>query len=268
MTSSVQTIRRAVPARDLVRITGGFILIYGVLEASATWTNSRYGEYGLVICAAVITTALLVERWLFATPARSAITALGLGRPNRRGLITALLTGLVLLLYLPISVLATGQVIQLRDGWPWIALGVFLQGGIAEEVLWRGYLFRHLRASNSFWRAAALAMLYMVAQHTLLLWSLPLPVALAAVVVALATSFPLAHLYELNDNTIWGAAIVHWIIQGMLKVFVVPDAHALLVIGGWMVASMVVPYLAMLVRRAAAPEIAITAMFAGWDDRE
>ncbi len=254
MTPTVPRITHAIHTSHLIKVTSGFALIYLVLDGLATWTGSLYGEYGAAICAAVIATALLVERWLFGRPVPQALHALGFGRPTGRGLIAAGLVGLALLLYLPIVVAATGQGLQLRDGWIVIALGVFLQGGIAEEVLWRGYLFRHLRATRSFWWAAALAMVFMSAQHTLLLWSLPFAVAVAACGVALATSFPLAHLFEGSGNTFWGATIVHWVIQGTLKVVVFPETISMPVVLGWMVVCMVVPYLALLVLRRPAVE--------------
>jgi membrane protease YdiL (CAAX protease family) len=152
---------------------------------------------------------------------------------------------------LPLLALVSGQTLALREGWLWIAFGVLLQGGIAEELLWRGYLFRHLRATHSFWRAAAIAMLFMVAQHVLLLWQLPLPIALAALVVALLSSFPLAHLFEAGGNTVWGPALLHAVIQGGLKVVVFPDTYLLPAQLGWMAVCVIVPYLAFLVRRPA-----------------
>jgi membrane protease YdiL (CAAX protease family) len=251
MTPAMPVLHRSARASAFVKLTVGFALIYLVLDRSATWTNSLFGEYGVLICALVIAAALLVERLLFGTMTRHALAALGFGRPSQRGLLAALLASLLLLAYLPIFILVTGQPLTLRDGWPWIALGVLLQGGIAEELLWRGYLFRRLRATRSFWRAATIGMLFMVAQHTLLLWSLPLPIALAALGVALGTSFPLAHLFEVGGNTVWGAALLHCVIQGTFKVVVVPQASTLPVLLGWMAASVVVPYVALLVRRRA-----------------
>ena len=162
-------------------------------------------------------------------------------------------TQAALLAYFPIFTLASGQPVALRAGWPWIAIGVLLQGGVAEELLWRGYLFRHLRAARGFWRAAALAMIFMVAQHILLLWQLPLPIAVAALLVALLSSFPLAHLFEAGGNTIWAPALLHWVIQGALKVVVVPEAVLLPAQLGWMAASLALPYLAFLVRRSVTP---------------
>ena len=72
---------------------------------------------------------------------------------------------------------------------------------------------------------------------------------LAALVVALLSSFPLAQLFEAGGNTVWGPALLHCVIQGALKVVVVPEAALLPAQLGWMAASVVVPYLAFLVRR-------------------
>lgn len=251
MSSAPPIINRFARPSEWGMLTAGFALIYLVLDRSATWTNSLYGEYGAPICALVIATALLVERWLSGIAPRQALAALGLRRPDWRGLLVALLVCLALLAYLPIYASVSGAPIVMRAGWGWVALGVLLQGGVAEELLWRGYLFRHLRAHRSFWRAAALAMIYMVAQHTLLLLSLPLPIALAALVVALLSSFPLAHLFEVSGDAVWGAALLHAVIQGALKVVIIPEAQLLTAQLGWMAASVAVPYLAFLARRRA-----------------
>jgi membrane protease YdiL (CAAX protease family) len=44
---------------------------------------------------------------------------------------------------------------------------------VAEEVLFRGYLFGHLRRGRSFWRAAVLSMLPFVCVHLLLFFTMP-----------------------------------------------------------------------------------------------
>ncbi|NTU79057.1 MAG: CPBP family intramembrane metalloprotease [Chloroflexales bacterium] len=239
---------------ETAKLVAGFAIIYLVLDRSATWTRSAYGEYGLLICVLVIAAGLLVERWLFGRAPHRAFRALGFGQPGEQSLLAAGLISLVLLAALPLFAIMSGQTLTLRSGWLWIALGVLAQGGIAEEVLWRGYLFRHLRTSSGFWRAAAGAMLFMVLQHMLLLWSLPLPVALAALIVALLSSFPLAYLFEVGGGTIWGAALVHAVIQGGLKVAVVPEEAALLLQLSWMTVSVAVPYLVFLLPRSRAEE--------------
>jgi membrane protease YdiL (CAAX protease family) len=39
-------------------------------------------------------------------------------------------------------------------GWTLLVGGLFAQAGIAEEVLFRVYLFRHIREGRAFWPAA------------------------------------------------------------------------------------------------------------------
>lgn len=251
MTTTTPAIGRTTRSSSFVTLIGGFAIIYLALDRSATWTNSRFGEYGLLICALTIGAALLTEWLLFGQQPRQVLAALGFGQPRVSGLLAGLFTSMALLAYFPIFALASGQPLTLRAEWPAVAFGVLLQGGVAEELLWRGYLFRHLRATRGFWRAAAIAMIFMVAQHTLILWELPLPIAIAALVVALLSSFPLAHLFEVGGNTIYGPALLHAVIQGAPKVIVVPESTLLPAQLGWMAASVVLPYLAFLVRRAA-----------------
>ena len=102
--------------------------------------------------------------------------------------------------------------------------GLFAQAGIAEEVLFRGYLFGHLRRGRSFWRAALLSMLPFVAVHLLLFATMPWPIAAAALLLAVIVAFPLARLYELGGATIWAPALLHFVIQGTVKIVVFPEA--------------------------------------------
>jgi len=55
--------------------------------------------------------------------------------------------------------------IRLRSDALMLALGMFAQGGIAEEVVFRGFLFRRLRITRTFWRAACLAAVPFVIVH-------------------------------------------------------------------------------------------------------
>ncbi len=75
-------------------------------------------------------------------------------------------------------------------GWLRLVPGLFAQAGLAEEMLFRGYLFRHLRAGRSFARAAWAAAGPFAAVHLVLFLTMPWPVALAAVGLAVVLSFP------------------------------------------------------------------------------
>ena len=119
-------------------------------------------------------------------------------------------------------VLARGMTPAPYPGWISLLPGLFAQAGIAEEVLFRGYLFGHIRQGRTFWRAASLSMLPFVVVHLVLFFSMPWPIALASVVLAIVISFPLAYLYELGGNTIWAPALLHFVIQATVKVLVFP----------------------------------------------
>jgi membrane protease YdiL (CAAX protease family) len=129
--------------------------------------------------------------------------------------------------------------------------GLFAQAGIAEEVLFRGYLFGHLRRGRSFWRAAALSMVPFVAVHLLLFATMPFPIAMAALLLAVVVSFPMAQLFELGGMTIWPPALLHFVIQGTVKVVGMQGDSPVGFPVAWMAASAALPFLAFLIRRPA-----------------
>jgi membrane protease YdiL (CAAX protease family) len=65
----------------------------------------------------------------------------------------------------PFITLITGYKFILPDNWLWLAIGVFAIHGVAEETLYRGFLFRHLRENNSFIKAAGTSVLFFTAAH-------------------------------------------------------------------------------------------------------
>jgi membrane protease YdiL (CAAX protease family) len=142
---------------------------------------------------------------------------------------------------------ARGLTLTPYPGWIALLPGLFAQAGIAEEALFRGYLFGHLRVGRAFWRAAGLSMLPFVAVHLVLVFSMPWPIALASVVLAVVISFPLAHLFELGGGTIWAPAILHFVIQATVKVVVFPDGGESFPLA-WMAASATIPMLVFVLK--------------------
>jgi membrane protease YdiL (CAAX protease family) len=110
--------------------------------------------------------------------------------------------------------------------------------------LFRGYLFGRVRRERSFWPAAGLAALPFVVVHFHLFAIFPWPVALASVLLALILSFPLAYLFELGGSTIWPPALLHFTVQGALKVLDLGGDALLPLI--WIGASVAIPYLVFL----------------------
>ncbi len=221
--------------------------LYAVFEASARALDSDRGQAGVLVAIVVILSSVGVDHWLLGEPVKGELRRLGLGLPDRRGLFGALIPCLLLLLVIPLYFHLSKASWSLYPGWARLLVGLFAQAGIAEEVLFRGFLFRHLRQGRSFLGAAMVASVPFVLVHLSLFLTMPWPIATASVLLAVLISFPLACLFESGGNTIWGPALVHWVVQGVVKIIVVEG-------GGvgfpvlWMLASAVIPFVVFAYR--------------------
>ncbi len=91
-------------------------------------------------------------------------------------------------------------------------------------------------------------MLPFVGVHLLLFLTMPWPLALAAVLLSVVLSFPLACLFELGGATVWAPALLHFVIQGTVKIVVVSNGGSSFPLV-WMVASALLPLLILVVAR-------------------
>jgi membrane protease YdiL (CAAX protease family) len=103
--------------------------------------------------------------------------------------------------------------------------GTFAFHGLAEELVWRGYVYRRLRETRPFWRAVVLTMPFVAVAHIPIIVSSGWLVGAAALMVAAVTSAPLARLYDLGRGTLWAPAILHAAID-TFKLVTVPAADA------------------------------------------
>lgn len=235
------------PASLWVRLSVSVFLIFLLLHGSASALDSLRGEAGVTVGALIVLACLLAQRTLWGESSSAAIRTLGLGRPAVRSLVAALGVSVILLLTIPAFAIITGEEMRMYPGWALLLPGLFAQGGIAEEILFRGYLFGHLRQHYSFRRAAVLSAGPFVAAHLLLFATMSWPVAAAATGLAFVVSFPLSHLFELGGRTIWAPALVHFAMQGAVKVVEIPGsptAYPMM----WLAACAVVPWLAFAIR--------------------
>jgi membrane protease YdiL (CAAX protease family) len=236
------------PWQEFGVIATGFLCIWLVLDRTAQFTQSTLGEAGILIGLVVLVTTFGVETLIFRQPVSDAVRSLGLGRPNWHTMLVAILICMLLLAFYPAFALITGAKLTLHDRWLALLPGLFAQAGIAEEVLFRGYLFGHLRRTRTFWQAALLALLPFVTVHLFLFASLDWTIALASTLLAVATAIPLCALYDRNHRTIWAAALVHWVIQGAIKLAMVPEGFSLAIALGWMAMGATVPYVVFAFR--------------------
>jgi membrane protease YdiL (CAAX protease family) len=233
-------------ARSWIGFLAGFAVLCGVLLGTSAVDAT--GRWGLAILAAVLSTAVVVERIRCRSSGAAILRRLGLGRPGGRALAVAgVVSGLVLLVF-PATAAVSGTAVALRPDWPWLLLGVFALHGLAEELVWRGYAFRRLRAGRSFWAAAMWTMPLIAVTHVPIMATMGPAVGIGALAVAAVTSMPLAYLYETGRRTIWAPAVVHTAIDSF-KLVVIPAAavqtFSLLLIA----VSLTVPLLALAVPR-------------------
>jgi membrane protease YdiL (CAAX protease family) len=238
----------------LLATLGCFALVWGLFDRTAAFLGSVRGEAGILVCTVVLAAATACEVALSGrTPVR-ALAALGLRAPDLRALLWACaLVGLLLCFY-PVFAAATGAQLSMRaDAIP-LAIGMLAQGGIAEEVLFRGFLFRRLREGRSFWRAASLAAMGFVAVHSLLFLTLDFALALASLLLSLSLSFPLAWLFERSGGSIWPPAIVHAVLQGAIKL-VEAGEHFFAMAIAWMILGALLPWAFFLLADASGARV-------------
>jgi membrane protease YdiL (CAAX protease family) len=237
--------------RAWMRFLLGFAVLLAVLTAAAEIDAS--GRLGLAILATVLATALLVERVLYGVAPREALLRLGFGRPGSRALAAAVLVGATVQLVYPLLTALTGAVPQLRPGWPWLLVGLFAFHGLAEELVWRGYAYRRLRAGRSFARAVLWTMPLVALAHLPILAGSGIAVGLAALVVAAVTAVPFARLFDAGRGTIWAPALVHTAID-TFKLVSIPAA-ALTTFSLLLAATSLVVPLLVLALPCRAPEL-------------
>lgn len=230
-------------------LTAGVAAVFALFHVLSLALGSDRGQAGVVVGAVIIAATLAIERVWFGRGAPTAARELGLGRPRVVGMAVAGGVSGAVLLLVPLYILATGIPLTTMPGWLRLLPGLFAQGGVAEEVLFRGFLFGHLRVGRSFWRAAGLSMLPFSLAHVLMFFTMPWPVALAALLLSIVVSFPLAHLFELGGDTIWPPAVLHFVVQGTVKILVLPEAASVAFPLWWMAASAVMPWSVFLVPR-------------------
>ena len=225
----------------------GLFLVFALFHGSATILGSDRGQKGILVGTLVVVATAAAEWFLLRRRLGTAVRQLGFGRPRTKGLLVAAAAAFALLLLGFVFVRARGMTPAFYPGWIWFLPGLFAQAGIAEEVLFRGYLFGHVRVGRTFWRAAAVSMLPFVSVHLILFFSMPWPLAVASLLLAMVISFPLAYLFELGGDTIWAPALLHFVIQATVKVVAFAhgaESFALV----WMAASAVVPLLIFTVK--------------------
>jgi membrane protease YdiL (CAAX protease family) len=197
-----------------------------------------------MIPLAVIALPVLLEMHLYGKNLSQALSDIGLTRFSWGGIRIAALYLLPLLLFFPLFALLTNTPLSAQTNWPWLILNVLLVNGLAEEIMMRGFVFRHLREGRGFWRAAALSTVYFAAYHVVLIFTAGPLIGIIAVVIAIPAGFLTAYIFERGSNTIWGPGLYHALYNtpALLLVFpadVQPVANLLYLVAGILVSTLI-----------------------------
>jgi membrane protease YdiL (CAAX protease family) len=239
------TFMTSVRAGALNYVLAGFLLIWLVYERSGALLTSALKETGVIVLLLVTLSAYLVETLGFRYYRTSLVfRALGYKNPSEPSMRAALLIAMTMLLFIPALSLASGTRFGLEDNWPWIAFGIFAQAGLAQELVFRGYLFHHLRRQYPFQRVALIAAIPFVLRRILMFGTADTASVVAGIVIAAATAFPLALLYERGNQSIWPGALVSGITQAALQIVIIPSHLHLVALVGWTIVASLVPWLA------------------------
>jgi membrane protease YdiL (CAAX protease family) len=236
----------------LFKIAIGFAVIYSSLELTAHLTGDpMITVNSLLICAVVLIVSVTIERTLFNMNFGKAIKQLGFGKPAFLSI--GLSVGLSLMLFAcyPLITYLTGYSFTIPPGFVWTAVGLFALHGIAEEILYRGFLFHRLREGRSFLGAGWLTVMFFSLSHIPIIVTQGILVGGMAVLLSIASSFPFALLFEKGKNTIWGPALLHFSIDTIIPVLAAGefDENSQKAVMLWMAISAVLPYSLFLVYR-------------------
>lgn len=226
-----------------VKLLIGLIAVFALFHWLATILGSDRGQFGVIVGLIVVGAIIFVEIFLFGNSFIESVRKIGLMPPKMISILIVFVISFLMLLMVIVFAFATNSSFSFYSNWYLLIPGLFFQAGIAEETLFRGYLFGHIRQKYGFWKAAFLSAIPFILIHLFLFYLFDFAIALASIILSIISSFPFARLFELGGKTIWTPAILHFIIQGTVKVLVASGEKAELFPLVWIVICAIIPLL-------------------------
>lgn len=223
--------------RQLVVFGSTFLVAWWLLDTFGT-SVPRPGSAAAALAAAAI--ALALGQRAAGTAWAQVPAALGLRQPAAQAVALAGLVGGIYFTVLLLGARGLGVTLEVRENWLSVLLGVLLFHGLAEELVWRGYVFAWLRDHRSFAAAVWWSVPLIALTHTPMVVTDGWLVGALATLTAAITCWPLAYLWERGGQAVWAPALLHALI-GTWQVFerTYPLTFPMLV----MAASITVPLL-------------------------
>jgi membrane protease YdiL (CAAX protease family) len=242
-------VRTIAPLTKTIQFMVGFLILFLIyrtillLSTSLDWTVTM-----LMVCLVMVMGSILTRKWIAKETWKQAVQQVGLGIPRWGAVLISLLVSVSLLFFFPIYSSQIHTSLPLNPRWPWMLLGVITGVGITEEILFRGFAFHFLNERWNFWKAATISMVLFALMHLLLLFWLPLVVAIAAIILSIIASFPMAYLFNKGNQTIWAGAILHSAALAT-SLFVIPEAVSVSLSLVWIIAILAAMLLVVLLAR-------------------
>lgn len=199
----------------------------------------------LIVSGVVFIVILFFSKVVHGENLKTTCRNTGLLQPNIPGLAPGVFVSATLLCAYPLIGSILHAEIRLADNWYWNLIGLVFTAGIAEELLFRGYLFGSLQRNMSFVKATKISAVCFTLAHLFMFAYIDWSVALLSTLLAITSSLPLAFLYVKGKNTIWSPAFVHITIRTIGLVFTTDESHFTQLFMLWIPACMVLPYLTL-----------------------
>jgi len=210
--------------RSALTICGVAIVVIVPLIAAA-WLPPEFPLLlrQVLLCVWGVGAIVGAERLFFAGTLHEGIRALGFTRARWTAVVVAALVSIPMWAFLPLFAWANSAHVSLHSNWVSLLVGVVLVNGITEEVIHRGFVFRHFRSGRSFITAATFSATVFAAQHLYILLTMGWTIGLASVLLAFLLSYPLAFVFERGGNSIIGPAILHTSSNAPVMILDLPD---------------------------------------------
>ncbi len=200
----------------------------------------------VVSFSAVLLVLTLLNQLVSGVSFKNTIKNIGFRKTGLKSITPGIIVSSTLLLFYPLLGYLLNAEIFLAENWLLNLAGICLTGGLMEEMVFRGFLFRQLRLQMSFRRAVILSGALFTLVHLLLFVYMDWTVALMSTILAVGSSVPLAYLFERGENTVWSPALLHATIRTIGLVVTTAEQDFLPLTLAWITASLVVPYLVLL----------------------
>lgn len=246
---SLQTKQR-VTTTGLVLL--GALLLFLILQLGLTWLAPRMDQTWsqLLVAAVMLTVALLLEKLFWGRQPLAALGAMGFVRTNWPTVLIALLISALMLLFFPIFAWQTGASVRLKPDWWWVLIGAVALNGIAEETLFRAFVFGHLRREEqgkTFRQAGLISLLIFATVHLFLFVQNPFIIGVLGTLIAVTAAFPLAWLFEQAGFSIWPTVILHVAVHS-IRFVKIDEPFYLSALMVWLLLQVAAPFLIFVFR--------------------